>query len=353
MAIKSNQEKHTVLWLKRQDELGKLNKDISIQRKEVWDAEKKSNLILSVLLDVPIESLLFEEAEGEAHNVLDGKQRTLTLCAYLNDGFALSDKIRISEMPVQQPQQWQRVAVTGQTAVPWVDEDGILRVTLVGRKFSELPEELRQRILDYELSISILRPLTAEERATVFFLRNQAVALSKMDLSLVMLGEAAMNMLNDLLRHPFLAETIKLTAPARRKHDDLQILLQALILQTRPEMGFGGKDIMALCDGIKRGQTPIDADALREALDYLNEALPEKRAYLKKVHIPLLIHLARRAAERLSPQKFGAKLDAFFAKENAQSPIFAEYMAACQSGSAKRPNVQNRLRLLETVLFAD
>jgi len=58
MAIKSNLEKHTVSWLKRQDAEGKLNKNISIQRKEVWDAEKKSNLIISLLLDIPVESLL-------------------------------------------------------------------------------------------------------------------------------------------------------------------------------------------------------------------------------------------------------------------------------------------------------
>ena len=37
-----------------------MNKNISIQRREVWDAEK-SNLIVSLLLAVPLESLLPEE----------------------------------------------------------------------------------------------------------------------------------------------------------------------------------------------------------------------------------------------------------------------------------------------------
>ena len=122
MAIKSNLEKHTISWLKRQDTEGKLNKNISIQRREVWDAEKKSNLIISLLLDIPIESLLFEEAEGNSHNVLDGKQRTLTLCAFVADEFALSPKIRIKEL------------------------DGL---SLVGLKFSMLPEVLQNQILEY------------------------------------------------------------------------------------------------------------------------------------------------------------------------------------------------------------
>lgn len=41
MDIKATNEKHTVTWLKSQDSAGKLNKNISIQCREVWDAEKK------------------------------------------------------------------------------------------------------------------------------------------------------------------------------------------------------------------------------------------------------------------------------------------------------------------------
>jgi hypothetical protein len=85
LPIKSNPETHTVIWLKHQDDDGILHKNISIQRKEVWDAEKKSNLIVSLLLDIPNESLLFEESEDGSFNVLDGKQRTLTLCAFVAD----------------------------------------------------------------------------------------------------------------------------------------------------------------------------------------------------------------------------------------------------------------------------
>lgn len=230
MPIKSNLEKHTVSWLKRQDTDGLLNKNISIQRKEVWDHEKKSNLIVSILLDIPIESLLFEETES-GHNVLDGKQRTLTLCSFVSDGFALSDKIRIKE----------------------IDD-----ISLVGLTFLDFPEEIRNRILEYELSISILRPLDAEERATVFFMRNQAVSLTKMDLSLVMLGETAMNTFAELCAHSFMQDKIKLTEPARRKHDDLQILLQYIILCQRPECGFSGTEIMSLCDDIKNGEALIN-----------------------------------------------------------------------------------------------
>ena len=72
---------------------------------------------------------------------MDSKQRTLTFFSYVEGGFALSPKIRIKD-------------IGGQS---------LIRLT-----FTELPVAMQNRILDYELSISLLRPLKENERATVF-----------------------------------------------------------------------------------------------------------------------------------------------------------------------------------------
>jgi hypothetical protein len=320
MAIKSNSETHSVSWLDRQNQEGKLNKNISIQRKEVWDHEKKSNLIVSLLLDIPVESLLLEESEGDSWNVLDGKQRTLTLCSFLDDKFPLSRRIRVKE----------------------IDD-----FTLVGATFSSLPDKLKTKILDYELTISVLRPLNSDERAEVFFMRNQAVALTKMDLSLVVLGEQAMDTFDRLLEHNFMKQKIKLTEPARRKHNDLQVLLQYLILRYRPEMGFSGTEIMSFCDEIKNGEPELPADEISEVLNYLDEALPEKCKYLKKAHIPVTLFVARAAIDMgMPPDSFGRRLDGFFEhlEENT------EYVATYSSGSAKRSSVQPRVKILSGIL---
>ena len=320
MPIKSNIEKHTVSWLKSQDSAGLLNKNISIQRKEVWYSEKKSNLIVSLLLDIPIESLLFEES-GDTFNVLDGKQRTLTLCSFVADGFKLSPKIRIKEIGGH---------------------------ALEGLTFSELPKKLQNNILEYELSIAILRQLDSEERATVFFMRNQAVCLSKMDLSLVVIGEKAMNTFAELCNHEFLRIKIKLTEPARRKHDDLQILLQTLILWQRPDMGFSGTEIMNFCDDIKNGEAELDSKNLLKVLNYLDSAFEEKRQYLKKTHVPIVIATARVALEKkIKPESFKESLDNFF--ENLEP--YGVYMQSCKSGSSKRANVQTRLGIMSEIVM--
>ena len=79
----------------------------------------------------------------------------------------------------------------------------------------------------------------------------------------------------------------------------------------------------------------------------LNDALPEKRAYLKKVHIPVVLHVAQLAHEKgMDADEFGLRLNKFF--ENLSND--GEYMSACRSGSAKRSSVQTRAQLMSEIL---
>lgn len=48
----------------------------------------------------------------------------------------------------------------------------------------------------------------------------------------------------------------------------------------------------------------------------------------------------------IAPADFGALLDAFFENLDPDS----EYMAACQSGSSKRTNVQTRVKIMSEIL---
>lgn len=50
----------------------------------------------------------------------------------------------------------------------------------------------------------------------------------------------------------------------------------------------------------------------------------------------------------ITPEDFGMRLDAFF--ENLEPD--RDYMTACQSGSAKRNNVQQRVKLMSKIIDA-
>jgi hypothetical protein len=178
-------------------------------------------------------------------------------------------------------------------------------------------------------------------------MRNQAVALSKMDFSRVVLGEDALNVLNKLCEHSFMVSKIKLTEPARRKHEDLQILLQYMILRFKPGMGFSGAEIMNLCDDIKSGEITIPLVEIRSVMDYLDSAYNDKRQYLKKVHVSVVMFAAQEAVDRsIDATSFGKHIDGFFANIESND----EFQDACKSGSAKRSNVQTRVKLMMETL---
>ena len=114
-------------------------------------------------------------------------------------------------------------------------------------------------------------------------------------------------------------------------------------------MGFSGTEIMSYCDDIKNGEAEISAEEVTAVLDYLDAALTEKKKYLKKVHVPVVLYVAQTAKEKgIEPEDFGARLDSFF--ENLD--LDGEYMSACQSGSAKWVNVQMRVKLMSEILNA-
>ena len=81
-----------------------------------------------------------------------------------------------------------------------------------------------------------------------------------------------------------------------------------MILRFRPGIGFSGAEIMSFCDDIKNDEADIPADEITALLDYLDETISEKRAYLKKVHIPIVLYVAQLAKEKdISPEEFGLR----------------------------------------------
>lgn len=60
------------------------------QRRARWDRKKKSLLIESILLNVPIPPLFLFEAEYNEYEVMDGRQRLETIIDFLDNGFALT-----------------------------------------------------------------------------------------------------------------------------------------------------------------------------------------------------------------------------------------------------------------------
>lgn len=325
--MKSSSQVKTVQWLLDKNQKSLIDLSVPIQRNEIWNVIHKSNLIASILMGFPVESLLFEEApDGKIYKVLDGKQRSTTLIQFVNNKFKLSNKIKVKEI------------------------DG---VQLAGLTFEKLSDELQQTIKNYNLTFTIVRDLSDEERELLFFMRNQAVSLSSLELTRVLMGSQVLDKLKGLLRHSFLTETLRLSETAKNKYTDQQLLIQFLISEMKPELGFSGKEIMNFAEKTLRDNgVPQDVEEkVSKVMTYLHDAIGENpseevtKLIKKRIHIPMLYLVARDALEQnVNQEVFYAWMMQFSNDINQNT---TEYTNATRAGSARKGNVDIRKNYIE------
>ena len=89
------------------------------QRRARWDRKKKSLLIESILLNVPIPPLFLFESEYNQYEVMDGRQRLETIIEFLDNGFALTGL-----------EYWQEINTKRFRDLPEAIRRGLLRRTV-------------------------------------------------------------------------------------------------------------------------------------------------------------------------------------------------------------------------------
>lgn len=100
------------------------------QRRHRWDATRKSKLIESFIMNVPIPPIFLYEKEYSVYEVMDGLQRLTAISQFYEDRFALQD------------------------LAEWKELNGL--------KYSELPEQIRKGIDRRYISSIILLQETAK-----------------------------------------------------------------------------------------------------------------------------------------------------------------------------------------------
>ena len=320
MAFKYSGDKHTVGWLLQKMQENKLDTSISIQRREVWNLQMKSNLISSLIIGIPINPILLEEssAETDEYFVIDGKQRTLTICEFLNGEFKLSRQMRYPQY------------------------DGF---DYINKEFTDLPERIRDKITDRELEFIVNRPLAEDEREKLFYFWNQAVPLTSAELLRASLGQQTMNKVQLLTDHDFMINKVKITNPGRRKYADFeQLILYAMLQKAYDEgkdIGFSKLEKDTFCDDLKGRPELLQAEKIKEILDYLNIAFKHKQEYLKKANLPMILLASNLAIQdKVIEEDFFEWADGLFKRLSDDQ----EYLNLCKS--YKRSDVQGRLKVI-------
>lgn len=121
------------------------------QRDLVWNTEKQQKLIDSLMRGWHIPPIHLVKIEGkESFEVLDGKQRLYSICNFLSDRFPFDSRF-----------------------IPGTQEFRHIH----GKKFSQMPEEIKRRFLFTKIRIFEVRDVRMNEATELFLRLNQGVTV--------------------------------------------------------------------------------------------------------------------------------------------------------------------------------
>lgn len=146
---------------------GKISRDNLIQRAiNQWGGLLKSNLLYSIMINRPIGTILTATGRSDTQNyavnsLIDGLQRSTTIYDYVNNKFRLSSKLKPIRCKFKDTESG--VIISKEYAV-------------AGKKFKQLPEILRDAILNYRLTICSYKGFSDSELDNILYCVNSGKA---------------------------------------------------------------------------------------------------------------------------------------------------------------------------------
>lgn len=193
-----------------------LNPDF--QRKEVWSIERKSQLIESLLLRIPLPMFYVSSDEKSNWTVVDGLQRISTFRDYVLGSKYISD-----------PTKYRKYKGEGFSLSDlefWSD--------LNGKQMNDLPVNLYNRILETNFTFTIINPGTHEEVKRNIFkrLNTGGLPLSSQEIRNALYTGLSTELLNELATtKEFLAATCRSIQAQRMEDRELVLRYVAFILR--------------------------------------------------------------------------------------------------------------------------
>lgn len=194
-----NSSPHPISDLRDWNSLGRLELRPSFQRKEVWNPAARIMLIDTILRQVPMPKMfLWNEVRNEHthRQVIDGQQRISAILAFLRDEFALDE--------------------------PYSGE-------FFGKKFSELPKDVKDGILLYKIDYNEATGFTEEEVREVYSRVNKySMPLNRQELRRADFPGRFLDLSTDLSINEFLDASRVFTVGQRRRMGDVEFVSEIL-----------------------------------------------------------------------------------------------------------------------------
>lgn len=191
------------------------------QRHEVWDNERKSRLIESLMLKIPIPMFYVSADEKNDFTVVDGLQRLSSFRDFIIGREAYENK--------DENKKGDGMKLTGLEF--WTQYNGCT--------FNELPTYLQNRINETELTFTIINPGTPDEVKRNIFKRinTGGLYLTPQEIRNALYNGTSTEMLNDLSKtHEFLNATAN--SVNKMRMDDLELILRCISFIVRDKDAY-------------------------------------------------------------------------------------------------------------------
>lgn len=329
----------TIPWsvynLKTYMENGTVSYTNSSQRGLKWDKRRKSKLIESVLNGIYINSFICNKT-GEHFDVLDGKQRGNFLVDFVNDGFALFGECETTL------------------------KDGT-EVDLVGQKFSDLDEELQQRIVNYNLEIYYYENLTEAEAADIIARANNGQPMTSVEKARI--GSPSLAIYKKMGQHEMF--DLILTPTSRNGSGDTEIIAKTWIMLYSDKKSFDKDVFSPVMQGVlisDEQQAEINQiydyvvdvyNAILSKVETDDDEVTYKRfaksVLGKKIHLLSLIPYFNEAINReISAEDFVNWLyDFYYNDDKKKASNNKKYNDNCIGGTGHETSIKNRDKVLK------
>lgn len=319
----------TAKQLAKMADKGTINFDNAVQRGYVWNNDRKSLLIHSMIVGYPIPPFYAAKMEEKTYHMLDGKQRSNAIREFINGQFELID-------------------------VPEVETaDG--EVDINGKRFEDLSDDMQDAISGYSLSIYYFDGISDEEINSLFFRLNNGKPLTAIELTRV--KAKSLEKIKEIGSHPIFNDALTVKALNKYTNEDIVIKSWAILnvenpsfetKQIRPLMAEAditdeqAKDLeiafTRLTDAYKVIKAkPYEVDAEKKAFDRA-----AKRMFTR-THLITLVPIALDSFKNgISEQQFAEWVVHFFAGTKSAT-ISNVYNENATAGSARPEAIKARL----------
>jgi len=318
---------------------GTIKFDNAVQRGLVWDQNRKSLLIHSMIEDYPIPPFYAAKSEN-GYDMLDGKQRSDAISDFINNKYFLTNLPEITVECITENEEGEEIEESEQ-----LDINGSL--------FENLPKDIQEKIITYSLTVYYFDGITDEEINELFFRLNNGKPLSAIELTRV--KAKSLDKIKEIGKHEIFTSTLTEKAINKYTNEDIVIKSWAMLNSETPNLET--KNIRPLIENAEI--TEQEAQNLKTIYDKILEVYTTlttannkqdtkiAKRIITRTHLISLIPIISKQISNntYNTEQFTAWAKHFFAGTKSAT-ISAIYNESATSGSGKPDSIKKRLDVI-------